>query len=169
MLSIERGDTNDKPLSLTSNNNETRGGQRQEAEERHFKTSSTEKNMMVGKIEPSFAPRAVQDHNDLANEDAIHLEMKPRNMHSFHQAVTSGLPSGVRLFLLEEKHRINELDTEHGLTALHLASRHNRTEVVNLLLDFGANIDIKGADGFTALHLASRLVYSCPLRYCGHI
>ena len=41
-----------------------------------------------------------------------------------------------------------------GWTALHSAASHNYLEVVNVLLEFGADPSIKNSDGLTALDYA---------------
>jgi len=43
-----------------------------------------------------------------------------------------------------------------GRTSLHLASLRGDTEIVELLLEAGANVNIKNKFGWTPLHLAAR-------------
>ena len=55
-----------------------------------------------------------------------------------------------------------------GFSALHLAARYNRKNVINVLLDNGADINLKGSkglgsegsssEGLTPLHLATKYV-----------
>ena len=55
--------------------------------------------------------------------------------------------------LLERGANVNEKDKDNA-TPLHLASYHKRLEVVQILLDNGANIDMENDQGKTALQLA---------------
>lgn len=48
---------------------------------------------------------------------------------------------------------INLVDKD-GFTALHMAARYNRKNVVNYLIDNGADINKAGKEGLTPLHLA---------------
>lgn len=50
---------------------------------------------------------------------------------------------------------IDSLDT-NGFAALHYAAQLDRVEILNLLLDNGANRDVQGENGVTPLHLASK-------------
>ena len=67
------------------------------------------------------------------------------------------------------KERVNEmrangkqLDIElnltdnHNFTALHMAARYNRKNVVNYLIDNGADMNKVGNEGLTPLHLATK-------------
>ncbi len=50
---------------------------------------------------------------------------------------------------------INHQDS-HGMTALHWAAAQGHDDIVKLLLDLGANIDLQNVQGNTPLHLAAR-------------
>lgn len=70
-----------------------------------------------------------------------------------HRACISGNAAMVRR-LIEQGHPINVRDNA-GWLPLHEAANHGFTEIVELLLDNGANINDKGGtgcDGFTPLH-----------------
>ncbi|KAJ8321297.1 hypothetical protein KUTeg_001155, partial [Tegillarca granosa] len=47
-------------------------------------------------------------------------------------------------------------DGDHGISALHLASEKGNLDVVNALLQGGANVNQVDFDGYSALHLASK-------------
>ena len=53
---------------------------------------------------------------------------------------------------------INELD-EKKLSPLHYAARHSNIEVMNILVENGANINKLGDDSMTPLHYAARLIH----------
>ena len=50
---------------------------------------------------------------------------------------------------------LNSLD-EEGVSLLHLTARLNRVEVTRVLIDDGADVDIRLRDGSTPLHVAAR-------------
>ncbi|XP_066924835.1 transient receptor potential cation channel subfamily A member 1-like isoform X2 [Clytia hemisphaerica] len=58
----------------------------------------------------------------------------------------------VKALVSKELDRLDEKD----FSALHLASRYNRKNVIKALLDAGANIDLVGSEGLTPLHLATK-------------
>ena len=60
------------------------------------------------------------------------------------------------------KHRCAYVDVcdSRGFTALHLASYCVHSDVVNILLDFGANVNQLTDDGLTPLTLAFLLYYA---------
>jgi len=62
-------------------------------------------------------------------------------------------------FLIKAGVNIN-IQNNHGWTALHLASRFGKKEIVELLIKVaGVNVNIQDNDGKTALHEASRYGY----------
>ncbi len=56
-----------------------------------------------------------------------------------------------------DKEMLTAKDNE-GFSLLHHAARCDQAGTVNFLLDNGADIDMQGNNGFTALHLAVRYV-----------
>ena len=73
----------------------------------------------------------------------------------YHRAAMRGNTDDVRRFLAEKTYAVDALD-EHGFTALHYAAQNNHVFIVNMLLDFGANLNVTGVDGSTPLHLTAR-------------
>ena len=53
---------------------------------------------------------------------------------------------------------LNKLDNA-GSSALHLAARYNRKNVINALVENGADINLSGAEGLTPLHLSTKYVF----------
>ncbi|XP_048581255.1 ankyrin repeat domain-containing protein 50 [Nematostella vectensis] len=74
----------------------------------------------------------------------------------FHQAVLEGDVTKVR-FLLKYSPgiRINHA-SKHGLTALQQAAWDGHVDLVNFLLEQGADLSLVDSNGYTALHLASQ-------------
>lgn len=54
---------------------------------------------------------------------------------------------------------INDLD-DHGFSLLHLSARWNRVEMTRILIDHGAEVDIRLKNSSTPLHVAAR--FNCP-------
>ena len=69
-----------------------------------------------------------------------------------------GENKGVR-DLLMRRHAYVDVCDSRGLTALHFATYNVHTDVVNLLLDFGANVNQFSDDALTALTIAFLLYY----------
>jgi ankyrin repeat protein len=62
----------------------------------------------------------------------------------------------VKLLLSNEKTEINKR-TKDGKTALHYAVEAGRLDVVKLLIENGAKIDIKDKKGYNPLRIAKKL------------
>lgn len=78
---------------------------------------------------------------------------------TLHQAARDGDVRVMR-YLLDRlggqvHRRINQLD-EDELSPLHYAARYNLIDMVVLLVERGADVNIKGEDGLTPLHFAAR-------------
>ena len=87
--------------------------------------------------------------------DALELEILDSS--HLHQALKDGNSlDDVRRLLADEGRRVDSKDGQNGFTALHLAAKLNRADVVGLLLDRGASIDAKSSDGCSPLHIGSR-------------
>jgi len=73
------------------------------------------------------------------------------------EIVQDGSVRDLKDFLLDKNNvkSINNLD-EEGVALLHLAVRLNRVEVTRMLIDHGAEPDIRLKDGSTPLHVAAR-------------
>jgi hypothetical protein len=57
---------------------------------------------------------------------------------------------------IEEREKINLTDRKDGLTALHIAAREGSLPETKRLLNLGAHVDAKDANGKTALHYAAQ-------------
>lgn len=57
---------------------------------------------------------------------------------------------------LDQQPGLIKLTTSGGLTALHLAAGNTQEpEIINILINAGANIETKSSEGFTPLHIAA--------------
>jgi cytohesin len=72
-----------------------------------------------------------------------------------HQYAKSGDATSLAEELAVHPDALN-LPDDAGLTPLHLAAAHCRTNVVSLLLEKGADIDRKAKGGTTPLHMAAQ-------------
>ncbi|XP_046389392.1 ankyrin-1 [Ischnura elegans] len=71
-------------------------------------------------------------------------------------AVESGNQSMVRELLGSlTQEQLKTLTEVKGDTALHLAARRRDVDMLRILVDYGANVDMQNNDGQTALHIAS--------------
>ena len=73
----------------------------------------------------------------------------------FHMAACEGDIESLHSFLSEDTSDPDILD-DRGFAALHHAARGNHVHAVNLLLDFGANVDVRDESGNTPLFYAIR-------------
>jgi ankyrin repeat protein len=74
---------------------------------------------------------------------------------TIHQCAINGDAAGVSAELTKHPDALN-LPEDDGLTSLHLAAENCHTNVVVLLLDKGANINVRAKDNATPLHLAAQ-------------
>jgi len=74
---------------------------------------------------------------------------------TIHQCAINGDAAGVAAELAKFPDELN-LPEDDGLTPLHLAAENCHTNVVILLLDKGANINVTAKDNATPLHLAAQ-------------
>jgi ankyrin repeat protein len=72
---------------------------------------------------------------------------------TIHQCAINGDVAGVTAELAKYP---DELAEDGGMTPLHLAAENCHTNVVALLLDKGANINVTAKDNATPLHLAAQ-------------
>ncbi|MFT3914994.1 MAG: ankyrin repeat domain-containing protein [Anaeromyxobacteraceae bacterium] len=76
----------------------------------------------------------------------------------FLAAAAGGAAGAVRDLLASAPELVRHRDRPQGTTALHLAARHGHREVVQALLDAGAEVDaLETASGTTALHWAAEV------------
>lgn len=108
---------------------------------------------MVQQKRPHSGGR-LQLHDESVRMGMKMVPLQDRNV-AFHRAVAHGNSEYVRKILSEKKHDVDAFD-EYGFIALHYAAQHNKVFILNMLLDFGAEASVTGADGSTALHLAAR-------------
>ena len=76
-----------------------------------------------------------------------------------HTAIRCKDSQSVERLAKERKDKIDQ-PTKFGCTALHYASRQGNAEIVKILMENGANVDIERADRWTALQSASSLGYT---------
>ena len=69
-------------------------------------------------------------------------------------ACKNGMDNDVKNLLLEPSIDIEERGGRYNTTALMVASQHNRTRIVQLLVDTGADTSVRDMRGMTAFHLA---------------
>ena len=77
---------------------------------------------------------------------------------SLFDSAFHGERQGVRDLLMRRRAYVDVCDSR-GLTALHFATYNGHIDVVNLLLDFGANVNQFADDGLTPLSIAFLLHY----------
>ena len=112
--------------------------------------------MVQQKRPPSGGKLQLMDDSLRENRGAgIKMASLHENNVAFHRAAANGNIEEVRKFLSRENFVPDALD-EYGFTALHYAVQHNKVSIANILLDFGAKVEVRGIDGSTPLHLAAR-------------
>lgn len=104
---------------------------------------------------PYLARRTPQDVREAIKLYSIYTNREPTT--SLSKAVCEDNIETVQAYLTSKKESrsLDELD-RNGFTALHYAAQNNRSAISDLLLDSGANIDIRGDSGMTALLLACK-------------
>lgn len=70
-------------------------------------------------------------------------------------AVEAGNQSMVRELLGTSTQEQLKASTNNGDTALHLAARRKDVDMVRILIDYGANVDVQNGEGQTALHISA--------------
>ena len=73
-----------------------------------------------------------------------------------HYAALCGLDAIAKFLVIERSQDLDSRGFRHRSTALHLASRSGRAEISRVLLDNGADAEIRDDDMSSPLHLASR-------------
>jgi len=97
----------------------------------------------------SFSNVAVASNFDPAIEKMELLTV--RGVTPLCTAISKGDVAAVRTFL---QYGINVNERSNGLTPLMIAARYNNVEIIQLLLDHGADIKATNDDAFTALKIA---------------
>jgi ankyrin repeat protein len=87
-------------------------------------------------------------------DGCCHLR-SPSAYRPIHQLAINGDTAGVAGELAKNPGDLNRPE-DAGQTPLHLAAIHCRTNVVSLLLDKGAKLEVRAKDGSTPLHLAAQ-------------
>ena len=90
---------------------------------------------------------------------------KPKGLNEHHMLKMLSRGKGTSIFDIAlqglqgtgivDKEVLSATDNE-GFSLLHHAARCDQAKLVSVLLDNGADIDMKGDNGFTALHIAVR-------------
>ncbi|KAK6636040.1 hypothetical protein RUM43_009692 [Polyplax serrata] len=83
------------------------------------------------------------------------IKATPRGKIPLLLAVESGNQSMCRELLVSQAADQLRATTPDGDTALHLATRRRDIDMVRILVDYGATVDLQNGDGQTALHIAA--------------
>jgi len=74
--------------------------------------------------------------------------------HPLHRAASIGATIPIKKLLQKKFINIDDKFYKHKWSALHFAAMEDRVKVVQLLIDYGANINIRNKFGYTAMHSA---------------
>ena len=115
-------------------------------------------NMSLSKVEPLLYSESFELLSNPGSSNVrrklIHPLQVNRDSQVF-QLAENGLPQYFNNDALEDMRNLNKTDRD-GLSAIHRAVRGNKVQIVRILLDYGADINLKDNDGFTALHAGVR-------------
>lgn len=81
---------------------------------------------------------------------------KKNELSPLHKAAKSGDLDVVKEVLSKDPKLINSQDNNNGYTPLYHACRRGRVEVVNYLIEKGADVNLGDKTGKTPLHLSAR-------------
>lgn len=114
--------------------------------------------MSLSKVEPLLYSESFELLSNPGSSNVrrklIHPLQVNRDSQVF-QPAENGLPLYFNNDALEDMRNLNKTDRD-GLSAIHRAVRGNKVQIVRILLDYGADINLKDNDGFTALHAGVR-------------
>lgn len=114
--------------------------------------------MSLSKVEPLLYSESFELLSNPGSSNVrrklIHPLQVNRDSQVF-QPAENGLPLYFNNDALEDMRNLNKTDRD-GLSAIHRAVRGNKVQIVRILLDYGADINLKDIDGFTALHAGVR-------------
>ncbi len=96
----------------------------------------------------------ILDDRDIYWVDAKIIEEFRNHKQEIHQAAKEGKFDAVKKMLKEDPDLVNAVDSD-GLTPLHLAAEHGHRQIVELLLQEGADINAKSGFKRTPLHFAA--------------
>ena len=111
-------------------------------------------NMPLSKVGPLLYSESIEL---LSNPGSTNVRRKLIHPMQTNRDFQNGLPLDFNNDALEEMDNLNKIDRD-GLSAIHRAVRGNKIQTVRILLDYGADINLKDKDGFTALHAGVRYV-----------
>lgn len=74
---------------------------------------------------------------------------------NLYEVASRGVSREAAVRLIRQGAKVNEVDTVHGWTPLHVASANGHPKMVIALIDNGAHINAQDHEGNTPLHLAS--------------
>ena len=111
------------------------------------------------KLAGNFQLNAIKNGALKAAKSQVSTEVfvpKKIKQSELHKATEKGLLNVVKAVIRDDDSLISSHD-ENGFCPLHIAAIHNRTHVLQELLDFGADVDVLSIpDGVTPLHVACR-------------
>ena len=110
--------------------------------------------MSLSKVGPLLYSESIEL---LSNPGSTNIRRKLIHPMQTNRDFQNDLPLDFNNDALEEMENLNKIDRD-GLSAIHRAVRGNKIQTVRILLDYGADINLKDKDGFTALHAGVRYV-----------
>ena len=121
---------------------------------------------LVDSERTSSGRNAVKPLDVFKDDTAMELAASAKNQQGLNESVLKMLSQGKGASIFEVV-KPNAVDQEtltakdnDGFSLLHHAARCDQAKTVNLLLDNGADVDMQGNNGLTALNIAVRYVVS---------
>lgn len=105
-----------------------------------------------------FVPSPLASSPESVN--GFFFEMKPllSQTNYLFEAAANGQVDDIRSYLSTTKNKADIfciLD-QNGESALHHAAKMNRVEVIDLIINAGATVDVFSKEGFSPLHIAAK-------------